>query len=231
MLHQRKIFRPCDHEGPCEAAQCSCYKEGVQCEKTCACSARCRRRYRGCKCAQKGKPCSTKTKCPCKELNRECDPDLCSTCGAIDVLDPVNRYDDDVVNGRCHNVFVQRNRPKHTKIGISQISGCGLYACEDIKTGEYISEYKGEICSHGEAERRGVLYSYRTNNYLFTVNPDVFDIDSMRYGNKTRFINNSEIDANINVYAQLLFCNTVVRIGMFAKKDIKAGDELFFNYG
>lgn len=170
MMHKRRVFRPCDHDGSCETAECRCFKQGIQCEKTCACSSRCGRRHRGCKCAQKGKPCSKEETCDCKKLNRECDPDLCSTCGAIDVLDPVYRYTDEILRNRCHNVFIQRDRPKHTKVGISQVNGMGLYAVQNIKKGEYISEYKGEICGPGETARRGAIYSYRRNNYLFTVN-------------------------------------------------------------
>lgn len=230
MMHKRRPFWPCDHEGPCDGKNCSCARQGINCEKACGCSSRCRRRFTGCRCAQKGKPCANSNKCPCRMLNRECDPDLCGTCGALDVLDPVNRYDDSILIGRCHNASVQRNRPKNTKMGVSQVAGCGLYACEDICQGGFISEYKGEVCGHMEGERRGVVYGFRPNNYLFTV-ADVYDVDSMHYGNKTRFINNSLDSQNINVQARLVLCNMVVRIGLFATRDIKAGEELFFNYG
>lgn len=231
MMHMRKPFWPCDHEGSCESKKCRCWRQGINCEKACGCSGSCKRRFPGCTCALRGKPCSSESKCACRALNRECDADLCGTCGAREVLDPVNRYDDDVLIGRCHNVSIQRDRPKNTKVGISQVVGCGLYACEDIPQGSYISEYKGEICGHLEGERRGVTNGYRPNNYLFTVSGDTYDLDSMHYGNKTRFINNSQNVRNINLEAKLKLCNMVVRIGMFAARDIRAGEELLFNYG
>lgn len=56
------------------------------------------------------------------------------------------------------------------------------------------------------------------------------DIDSTRLGNKTRFINDAD-DEHSNCYADNLLCNTVSRIGIFALTDLKAGTELFFNYG
>lgn len=57
------------------------------------------------------------------------------------------------------------------------------------------------------------------------------EVDSTYAGNKFRFINNSVLDKTINVYPKVMLCNTVTRIGMYAKRDIKVGEELFFNYG
>ena len=46
-----------------------------------------------------------------------------------------------------------------------------------------------------------------------------------------RFVNNSEREDTINCYAQTMLCNSVTRIGMYARRDIAIGEELFFNYG
>ena len=46
-----------------------------------------------------------------------------------------------------------------------------------------------------------------------------------------RFVNNSEREDTMNCYAQTMLCNSVTRIGMYAKRDIAVGEELFFNYG
>lgn len=48
-------------------------------------------------------------------------------------------------------------------------------------------------------------------------------------GNKLRFINNAD-DDHANCVPRVVFCNSVFRIALFAKVDIKAGMELFFNY-
>lgn len=45
-----------------------------------------------------------------------------------------------------------------------------------------------------------------------------------------RFINDSEDASNINLKMHVKLCNTVARAALFATKNIKAGDELFFNY-
>jgi hypothetical protein len=108
-----------------------------------------------------------KSKCPCRELNRECDADLCGPCGATEVLDPNNRYNDRVLKDRCSNVGIQRNVPKKTLLGNSELHGFGLYTGEDIRADEYIGEYKGEILTNEEGDRRLILYEHSKTNYLF----------------------------------------------------------------
>ncbi|KAL9110525.1 MAG: hypothetical protein Q9227_004883 [Pyrenula ochraceoflavens] len=146
--------------------------------------------------------------------------------------DELNRKNDMILKGRCRNAMIQRDRPKHTWKGISEVHGWGLFAGEDIRPHEFIGEYKGEIISRAEADRRGAVYHHRGLEYLFTLNKDQ-DIDSSRAGNKMRFINNSDEPRNQNCYARKMFCNGVQRIGLFAKgpKTIEAGSELFFHYG
>lgn len=56
------------------------------------------------------------------------------------------------------------------------------------------------------------------------------EVDSTRAGNKMRFINHAS-PPYANCVAHLFFCNTVTRIGLFALYDLKAGTELFFDYG
>lgn len=51
----------------------------------------------------------------------------------------------------------------------------------------------------------------------------------MYMGNKMRFINNAD-EKFSNCKSKIMLCNTVFRIGLYAKVDIKAGTELFFNY-
>lgn len=40
-------------------------------------------------------------------------------------------------------------------IGKSELDGFGLFAAEDIKKGELIVEYRGEVIHQEEADRRG----------------------------------------------------------------------------
>ncbi|KAL1625102.1 hypothetical protein SLS56_007529 [Neofusicoccum ribis] len=144
-----------------------------------------------------------------------------------EVLDPVNKYNDSVARGKCCNVNVQRNVPKRTLLGQSEVQGFGLYMGEKVNAGDYLGEYKGEIVTKEEGSRRGAVYQHLKTNYLFDLNR-AQEVDSTRAGNKLRFINNSAKSPNCE--PRVMLCNTIVRIGMFATKDIKAGEELFFNY-
>jgi histone-lysine N-methyltransferase EZH2 len=165
---KRRPFFPCSHEGSCESANCRCFRENINCEKTCRCSRQCNRRFPGCSCVTTpGKQACSSSACLCSKFGRECDADLCGSCGAMEVLDPVNRYNEGVIQGKCNNVAIQRGVPRKTLLGHSEVHGFGLYMGEDINKGEYIGEYTGEAISVKEGDRRGVISTYQQTMYLF----------------------------------------------------------------
>lgn len=229
-LDQLNPFYPCHHPGSsCEDAQCTCYTECRPCEKSCTCSPQCGRRFQGCSCAKKGSKCYNDSDCACHYNGRECDPDLCGTCGVCEVVDPVNRYNESVLVSRCRNGSIQRGVPKHTLLGDSGVHGLGLWACEDIREHEFLGEYKGEIITKKEADRRGAVYEHQKLSYLFTLNPTQ-EIDSTYFGNKIRFINHASAH-KANLYPRIMMVNAVHRIALYAHRNIKSGEELFFDYG
>ncbi|KAF1841831.1 uncharacterized protein K460DRAFT_379824 [Cucurbitaria berberidis CBS 394.84] len=226
---KRKPFFPCSHEGSCEQVQCRCYRESINCEKTCQCSQSCKRRFPGCSCTSTpGKRICISQDCLCIAFNRECDADLCGSCGSAEILDPVNRYDESLLGGRCCDVAIQRGVPKKTLLGHSEVHGFGLYMGEDVGEGEYIGEYLGETISREETVRREAIYEAEKTMYLFDLNLKQ-TIDGTCMSNKTRFTNNAPKGLT-NCEAKNLLCNTVFRLGLYATKDIKAGTELYFHY-
>jgi SET domain-containing protein len=141
-------------------------------------------------------------------------------------------------------------RGPHLLIGISSISGWGLFTKGALKKGDYVGEYVGEAISQGEADRRGLLADHRGSSYIFMVASDL-NIDSSKKGNQTRFINHSS-SPNVEpkstcgdfvcrdfVYSiapvtehwfQVLFVKGEQRIGFFARQDIEEQTELLFDY-
>ncbi|KAK3069649.1 hypothetical protein LTR53_011851 [Teratosphaeriaceae sp. CCFEE 6253] len=230
-LVERGPFQPCYHPGQsCKDAACSCFTLKVPCEKACVCPASCLRKFLGCACRHnKLKRCFDDSRCLCFELGRECDPDLCGFCGVADVLDPVHRHDAAVLRGKCHNASLQRGVPKRTALGTSLIHGLGLFAAEPIGPDDFVGEYKGEVITTEEAERRGAVYEHQKLSYLFLLNSRQ-EIDSTYFGNAIRFINHG-LGAKANLYPRIQLVDTVHRIGLFAREGIRAGEELLFDYG
>lgn len=105
----------------------------------------------------------------------------------------------------------------------SPIHGRGVYARQAIKDGTRVYEYLGERISHSEADRR--FWRKRNDDghtFLFVVNRKTV-IDGTHKGNDARFINH-RCDAN---------CETITednRIFIEATRDIKANEELGYNY-
>jgi SET domain-containing protein len=105
----------------------------------------------------------------------------------------------------------------------SPIHGRGVYAVAPIKKGTRIYEYVGERISHTEADRRFWRKRHDDGHtFLFVVNRKTV-IDGTRKGNDARYINH-RCDVN---------CETVTednRIFIEATRDIKAGEELGYDY-
>jgi len=72
---------------------------------------------------------------------------------------------------KCNNVMIQRNIPRKTFLVASDTHGFGLHMGEHVKKGEYIGEYKGEIITKAETDRRSLKFDQqRFVSYIFSLN-------------------------------------------------------------
>ncbi|KAM0399396.1 hypothetical protein ACHAQC_002671 [Fusarium culmorum] len=244
--HQkRELSEHCSHEGPCTLESCICVQQSVLCEKFCGCTVEsCAYKFTGCACHSQGRTCLSKQKdrpCICVQLNRECDPDVCGTCGVLDRADPENADDEVLHSTGCQNCPLQRGQAKGLALGQSQLEGVGygLFTVEPIAQDDFIIEYVGELITHDEGvrreARRGDVFDEESNiSYVFTLleNEGIW-VDAATYGNLSRYINHaSESDKRgCNITPRILYVNGEYRIKFTAMRDIAAGEELFFNYG
>jgi len=106
----------------------------------------------------------------------------------------------------------------------SGVHGKGVFALQDIAEGETLYEYVGEIISWDEAQDRHPHDPSDPNHtFYFHVNEDKV-IDALHGGNSSRWINHS---CNPNCEAD----EENDRIFIKALRNIKAGEELNYDYG
>ncbi|RWS16657.1 histone-lysine N-methyltransferase EHMT2-like protein [Dinothrombium tinctorium] len=122
----------------------------------------------------------------------------------------------------CYNRVVQ--------FGVrTQSKGWGVRPLKDIPKGTFVCEYIGEIITDSEADRR------EDDSYLFDLDNrdgETYCLDARFYGNVSRFINHA---CSPNLTPVKVFVDhqdlSYPRIALFANRDIKAFEELGFDYG
>merc|ERR1712238_52760 len=177
---------------------------GYVCTKDCIWGEYGANYFSGCSCRTDCR--TTKWLCPCRDANRECDPDVCKCCVRCD-------------DGGCSNMDVTMARRVPLFVGKSSIKGAGfgLFTKNALKRGQYIDEYIGEL----------VKEEGPNTAYYFDHSED-YAMDASRQGNKTRYLNHSKTP---NLECRSHFMNGEKRIPFYAKKDIPAQSELFYSYG
>ncbi|PUE06750.1 SET domain-containing protein-lysine N-methyltransferase [Limnohabitans sp. T6-5] len=113
---------------------------------------------------------------------------------------------------------------KRIQVRRSGVHGKGVFALQDLAEGETIIEYVGEVISWDEAQDRHPHDPNDPNHtFYFHVNEDRV-IDALHGGNSSRWINHS-CDPNCEADED----ND--RIFIKALRNIKAGEELNYDYG
>lgn len=155
-------------------------------------------------------PCGFDSECLNRMLMFECHPQVCPA------------------GESCQNqCFTKRQYPE-TKIIKTDGKGWGLVAKRDIRKGEFVNEYVGELIDEEECMAR-IKHAQEndiTHFYMLTIDKDRI-IDAGPKGNYSRFMNHS---CQPNCETLKWTVNGDTRVGLFAVCDIPAGTELTFNY-
>uniref|UniRef100_A0A5B6YSA9 Putative histone-lysine N-methyltransferase ASHH1-like isoform X2 n=1 Tax=Davidia involucrata TaxID=16924 RepID=A0A5B6YSA9_DAVIN len=128
----------------------------------------------------------------------------------------------------CKNQRFQKCEYAKTKLFKTEGRGWGLLADENIKAGQFIIEYCGEVISSEEAQRRSQTYEDQglKDAYIISLNANNF-IDATKKGSFARFINHS---CQPNCETRKWTVLGEIRVGIFAKQDISVGTELAYDY-
>ncbi|XP_065411298.1 histone-lysine N-methyltransferase, H3 lysine-36 specific isoform X3 [Chrysemys picta bellii] len=155
-------------------------------------------------------PCGLDSECINRMLLYECHPLVCPA------------------GERCQNQCFSKRQYPEVEIFRTLARGWGLQAKRDIKKGEFVNEYVGELIDEEECRAR-IRYAQEhdiTNFYMLTLDKDRI-IDAGPKGNYARFMNHC---CQPNCETQKWSVNGDTRVGLFALVNIKAGTELTFNY-
>jgi len=119
-------------------------------------------------------------------------------------------------------------RETNVRFDRSNIHGWGVFTDINIRQGEMIIEYRGELIGNAMAEKRekkyeaakiGSDYMFRTDEYTVC--------DASKHGNVARFINAC---CAPNCYPKIIILDGMKRVVVYAKRDIRAGEELCYDY-
>lgn len=135
----------------------------------------------------------------------------------------------------CTNRVVQLGSTVNVCIYRTRNYGWGVKTIQNIKKGQFIAKYVGEIITVDESECRLENKSSSIDN-MWNLDFDdpqnyKYIIDNKHYANYTYFINHS-CSANLNVYAVWIDCldRNLPELALFAGRDILAGEQLTTNY-
>jgi len=115
------------------------------------------------------------------------------------------------------------NKRRRIAVHNSPIHGRGVFALRRIPKGVRIIEYKGKLITDKEADRRySRMHANSPHTMLFSLDGGLV-IDATRRGNSARWINHScAPNCEIEEEGHRIFID--------ARRDIRAGEELSYDY-
>ncbi|AEO57992.1 methyltransferase-like protein [Thermothelomyces thermophilus ATCC 42464] len=128
----------------------------------------------------------------------------------------------------CQNQRFQRKQYAKVSVIKTEKKGFGLRADTDLQANDFVYEYVGEVINEPTFRSRMVKYDREgiKHFYFMSLTKNEF-VDATKKGNLGRFCNHS---CNPNCYVDKWVVGEKLRMGIFAGRAIRAGEELVFNY-
>ncbi|XP_076921428.1 histone-lysine N-methyltransferase SUVR5-like [Bidens hawaiensis] len=152
-----------------------------------------------------------------------------------------NRYCN--CNKYCPNRVLQNGVRVKLEVFKTEGKGWAVRAGERIERGTFVCEYVGEVIDKNEANKRRNRLDKEDSSFIYDIDARVNDvirlsegeasyaIDTTKYGNVSRYINHS-CSPNLENHQVLIesLDSELSHIGLYASRDIAAGEELNFDY-
>lgn len=148
--------------------------------------------------------------------------------GCINRATLVECIDGGACGDRCRNQRFQRHQYAPLAVVDAGQKGYGVRAQAAIKQGTFIYEYIGEVIPEDEFRQRMVAYdAAKIKHFYFMMLSHNAFIDATKKGLLARFCNHL---CEPNAFVDKWVVGPKLRMGIFAKRDIAAGEEITFDY-
>ena len=158
--------------------------------------------------------------CGCRPKNGEK-----FTCYDLNCVNFTLRTECTKCNITCCNNRIQRKKGAKLSVVEAGLKGLGLKTEQDLKIGDFIIEFVGEIIGNAEFLRRKEMRKSEPQ-YFLSIKNDVY-LDTRTKGSIARYINHS---CDPNASLDLWNVNGKIKVGVFAVKNIPNQTELTFDY-
>lgn len=160
-------------------------------------------------------------RCSCKEGQR-CTPNDCENSSVFIECSPERCS----LGKDCQNQRFQKRQYAGIRPARCGAKGWGIFADLPISAGQFVIEYVGEVIDSEELEIRSKACASAPHYYFLSLTGGE-TIDASKKGNISRFINHS---CDPNCVTQKWQVGGESRVGIFALRSIKIGEELTFDY-
>ncbi|KAK0564992.1 histone methyltransferase set2 [Tilletia horrida] len=149
--------------------------------------------------------------------------------GCINRLTQVECLEEECqTRGYCQNQRFQKREYANIEIVLTPNKGYGVRTPVDLERDTFIYEYIGEVINQSSFLKRMQQYKDEgIRHFYFMMLQREEYLDATKKGGKARFLNHS---CNPNCYVEKWQVGKHMRMGIFARRAIRAGEELTFNY-